>query len=126
MALNAARAGMAQPSGGFGLTKLEHGFETVALPVALERKMGILAMKVFAQDGLVGQASTEQLLRYSLSLPVATAIVGMPKVEHIDENIAIAKAFRPMAPAERKELSDRLALDHKARLDRYFATHQDV
>jgi hypothetical protein len=31
-------------------------FETVALPVALRKKMGVTAMKIFAQDVLVGQA----------------------------------------------------------------------
>jgi uncharacterized protein len=125
MALNAARAGMAPPNGGFGMTKLEHGFETVALPVAVLKNMGIIAMKVFAQEGLVGVATPEQLLRYSLSLPVSAAVAGMPKMEFIDTNIAIAKAFRPMAAAEMKELSDRLAVDHKARLDRYFSNHVD-
>ncbi len=125
MALNAARAGMAPPNGGFGMTKLEHGFETVALPVAVRKNMGIIAMKVFAQEGLVGAATPEQLLRYSLSLPVTAAVAGMPKMEFIDENIAIAKAFRPMPAAEMKALSDRLAVDHKARLDRYFSDHVD-
>ena len=125
MALNAARAGMASPSGGFGMTKLEHGFETVALPVAVRKNMGIIAMKVYAQEGLVGAASPEQLLRYSLSLPVSAAVAGMPKMEYIDTNVAIAKAFQPMPAAEMKELSDKLAVDHKARLDRYFSDHID-
>ena len=125
MALNAARAGMAPPTGGFGMTKLAHGFETIALPVAVRKNMGIIAMKVFAQEGLVGAASPEQLLRYSLSLPVTAAVVGMPKIEFVDTNIGIAKAFRPMPAAEMKELSDRLAVDHKARLDRYFYRHVD-
>ena len=125
MALNAARAGMASPAGGFGMTKLAHGFETIALPVAVRKNMGIIAMKAFAQEGLVGAASPEQLLRYSLSLPVTAAVVGMPKTEFVDANIAIAKAFRPMPAADMKELSDRLAVDHKARLDGYFSQHAD-
>ena len=125
MALNAARAGMASPAGGFGMTKLAHGFETIALPVAVRKNMGIIAMKVFAQEGLVDAASPEQLLRYSLSLPVSAAVVGMPKTEFIDANIAIAKAFRPMPTVEMKDLSDRLAFDHKARLDQYFNQHVD-
>ncbi len=125
MALNAARAGMSSAAGGFGMTKLAHGFETIALPVAVRKNMGVIAMKVFAQEGLVGAATPEQLLRYSLSLPVTAAVVGMPKMEFVDTNIAIAKAFRPMPAAEMKELSDRLALDHKARLDGYFTRHVD-
>ena len=86
------------------MTKLAHGFETIALPVAVRKNMGIIAMKVFAQEGLVGAASPEQLLRYSLSLPVTAAVVGMPKIEFVDTNIGIAKAFRPMPAAEMREL----------------------
>jgi uncharacterized protein len=125
MALNAARAGMAPPTGGFGMTKLAHGFETIALPVAVGKNMGIIAMKVFAQEGLVGAASPEQLLRYSLSLPVTAAVVGMPKMEFVNTNVDIAKAFLPMPAVEMKDLSDRLAVDHKARLDGYFSQHVD-
>jgi hypothetical protein len=52
-------------------------------------------------------------------------VIGMPKLNFIDENIAIAKRFEPMAPAEMRSLSDRLAADHKARLDLFFSDHTD-
>lgn len=125
MALNAARAGMARPDGGFGMTKLQQGFETIALPVAKKKDLGVIAMKIFAQEGLSGLAAPEKLIGYSLSLPVAAVVVGMPKPEFIDRNVAIARAFEPMSPAEMRGLSDRLALDHKARLDHFFASHVD-
>ena len=58
MALNAARQGMAT------LTEDPHGsFETLALPVAKRKNMGVIAMKIFAQDKLAGKASAEQLMR---------------------------------------------------------------
>ena len=57
--------------------------------------MGVLAIKAFAQDALIGQAAPEKLLTYTLSLPVTAAVVGMPKLEHIDANVRIAKAFVP-------------------------------
>ena len=41
--------------------------------------MGVLAMKVFAQDALIGQAAPQKLIYYTLSLPVTAAVVGMPK-----------------------------------------------
>lgn len=125
MALNAARAGMAKPDGGFGMTPLTHSFETLALPVANRKKMGVIAMKIFAQEGLSDKAPAEKLIRYSLSLPVTAVVIGMPKLNFIDENIAIAKRFEPMAPAEMRSLSDRLAADHKARLDLFFSDHID-
>jgi predicted aldo/keto reductase-like oxidoreductase len=125
MALNAARAGMAKPDGGFGMTPLTNSFETLALPVANRKKMGVIAMKIFAQEGLSDKAPAEKLIRYSLSLPVTAVVIGMPKLNFIDENIAIAKRFEPMPPAEMRSLSDQLAADHKARLDLFFNDHID-
>ena len=62
------------------------GFEAVAMPVALKKKMGLTAMKVFAQEKLLGKASPEMLLRYCMSLPVAATTIGMPELAHIDFN----------------------------------------
>jgi predicted aldo/keto reductase-like oxidoreductase len=125
MALNAARAGMAKPDGSFGMTPLTNSFETLALPVANRKKMGVIAMKIFAQEGLSGQAPPEKLIRYSLSLPVSAVVIGMPKLEFIDDNIAIAKRFEPLAPEEMRLLSNQLAAEHKARLDLFFRDHID-
>ena len=82
--------------------------------------------KIFAQEGLSGKASAEKLISYSLSLPVTACVVGMPQLDFIDTNIAIAKAYRPMPKEEMKELSDRLSLAHKAELDRFFCNHIDA
>ena len=83
-------------------------------------------MKVFSQEGLNGKAPVEKLISYSLSLPVTAVVIGMPKLEHIDQNIAVAKAYKPMPPAEMRDMSDKLAGEHKASLDRFFADHVDA
>jgi hypothetical protein len=83
-------------------------------------------MKVFAQDGLSGKARVEQLIRYSMSLPVSAAVVGMPKLEYIQENIRVAKAFKAMSSNEMKQISDQLAGAHKASLDAFFYNHVDA
>ena len=57
----------------------------------------------FAQDALIAPASTQKLLYYSLSLPVTAAVAGMPELEHIDDNVALAKAFKPVLPSEMKD-----------------------
>jgi predicted aldo/keto reductase-like oxidoreductase len=121
MALNAARVG---PTKKFA-DPFEECFETIALPVALRKKMGVTAMKIFGQDVLVGAAPAEQLVRYVMSLPVATAVIGMPKPEHLEENVRLAKSFTPMAPEEMRSLSTRLAASHKRALDRFFENHID-
>ncbi|MBM3810086.1 MAG: aldo/keto reductase [Acidimicrobiia bacterium] len=127
MALNVALVGMVNGQGGMVMNKeLTDSFERIALPVALKKKMGVTAMKTFAQDGLIGAAPIETLMRYSLTLPVAATVLGMPKLSHIDENIAAAKAFKPLSKSEMRDLSDKMSRQHKARLDRYFRDHVDA
>jgi aryl-alcohol dehydrogenase-like predicted oxidoreductase len=127
MALNAARAGMRGGKNGMEPNPdLKTSFEEVALPVARQKKMGVIAMKIFAQEALVGQAPPEKLLYYSLSLPgVTLAVAGMPKFEFIDQNVALAKAFKPLPAGEMQQLSAALAGRNKIALDRYFSTHVD-
>ena len=127
MALNAAMARMAEGKGGMKATRMTAGgFEELALPVAVRKGMGIIAMKVFAQDQIVGAAPIEKLLAYSLSLPVSLASVGMPKTEFIDQNIELARAFTPMSDADRRLLTDSIAAERKVSLIEFFRDHQDA
>ena len=127
MALNAGTVAMMSGAGRMVPNPhMRASFETVALPVAVRKKMGILGMKVFAQDALIGQASPGKLLYYTLSLPVTAAVVSMPKFEHIEQNTALAKAFRPLSPADMKDLSTRLSEKNKEALDRFFRNHVDA
>lgn len=126
MALNAAQIGNDAPSNkpGEGMTGAS-GFEAVAMPVALQKKMGLTAMKVFAQEKLIGQAPPEMLLRYAMSLPVAATTVGMPQLSHVDFNLATAKSFRPLSPGEMKSLPAGVSAKMRASIDRFFADHVD-
>lgn len=127
MALNGALVGMDSGKGGMVPNKaIQTSFETVALPVANRKKMGVLAMKVFAQEALLAGAPTEKLLTYTLSLPITAAVVGMPKLEHIADNARVAKAFKPMAKEEMERMSGGLSRQYKASLDRFFSTHVDA
>lgn len=127
MALNAALVGMKDGASKMEInTAVKTSFESLALPVAVKKKMGVIAMKVYAQEGLLGQAPLEKLLYYSLSLPVSLAVVGMPKLEYIEENVRMAKAFKPLAKAEMKAMSQTLSDRNKAAFDRYFRDHIDA
>jgi uncharacterized protein len=127
MALNAGMVAMMNGSTGMVPNpQMKPCFETLALPVAVRKKMGILGMKIFAQDALVGQAEPEKLLYYTLSLPVAAAVVGMPKPEQVDENIRLAKAFKPLPASEMKSMSTALSQKNKEALDRFFRGHVDA
>ena len=127
MALNAGMANMTNGSRGMVPNPaIRSSFESEALPVALRKKMGVLAIKAFAQDALIGQAPLERLLYYTLSLPVAAAVVGMPKLEHIEANARFAKAFKPLSPSEMKQMGAQLSERNKVALDRFFRDHIDA
>jgi aryl-alcohol dehydrogenase-like predicted oxidoreductase len=127
MALNIAQIGNARPSdrAGEGMTGAS-GFEAIALPIAVKKKMGITAMKVFAQEKLLGKAPPEILLRYAMTLPVSACVVGMPQIEHLDFNIRVAKNFQPLSPEEMKRLPKTVSEALRASIDRFFAAHTDA
>jgi predicted aldo/keto reductase-like oxidoreductase len=127
MALNGALVGMKNGKGGMVPNDaIKTSFETIALPVANKKKMGVIAMKVMAQDALIGPAQPGKLMYYSLSLPVTAVVIGMPKFEHVEENCQLAKAFKPLAKSEMKELSGELSKKYKAQLDQFFSNHVDA
>jgi uncharacterized protein len=126
MALNAALVGMkSSPKGMVPNTDMQTSFETVALPVARAKKMGIIALKIFGQEALVGAAPNDKLLYYSLSLPVATAVLGMPKLEHLEEDVKLAQAYKALPRSEMKSLGKELSAKYKLALDTQMHHHHD-
>ena len=121
-----------------GLTRMEFGvhtkaipmpqgnFETVALPVANRKGLGVIAMKVFGQDWLQGKAPVEKLIYYSMSLPISAAVIGMPKREYVERNAALAWNFAPLPEVERHRISDSIADKEKAAMAEFFRHHIDT
>ncbi len=127
MALNAGMASMAELPGGMKVAPAgTHSFEKLALPVALRKHLGVIAMKVSGQEQLLDAAPFEKLLAYSLSLPVSLASVGMPKLEHVEHNAELARAFKPMSTRERRRLEDSIESEKKMAMARFFRDHEDV
>ncbi len=97
MALNASRNGR---------------FEELALPAANAKNLGVIAMKITGQEFLVGdgpgKADMNSLLRYSMSLPVTTAVVGMPRPEMLAHNIETARSFTALNDQEKERLRQQL------------------
>ena len=87
-------------------------FEELALPAANTKNLGVIAMKVTGQEFLVGdgpgKAGMESLLRYSMSLPVTAAVVGMPKPEMLAHNVEIARGFTALTNSEKERLRQQL------------------
>jgi len=107
MALNASRNGR---------------FEELALPEAQAKNLGVIAMKVTGQEFLLGstagKADIDSLLHYSMSLPVTTAVVGMPTLAMLEHNAAITRTFSPLSNGEMDRLRQQLtpsreSLDHR-------------
>lgn len=68
------------------------------LPAAEEKNMGIIAMKaaayglIFREEGIT---TMDEALGYVWSYPVDTAIVGISTLDELEENVRIAKKFKP-------------------------------
>jgi uncharacterized protein len=87
-------------------------FEELALPAARAKNLGIIAMKITGQEFLLGSAAgkgeIDSLLRYSLSLPVSAAVVGMPRKEMLDHNLQLARSFTMMPEPDMERLRKEL------------------
>lgn len=75
-------------------------FEKTTLPVAVERGIGIQAMKVFANAFLTRVLSPEECLKYALSLPISCATVGCSTVGQLDDDVRIVENFKPYTGEE--------------------------
>jgi len=82
-------------------------FQESLLPAAAKKKMGVIGMKIPARDRLLrpdGVSNMKDAMSYTLTLPVSTVIIGCKTVEQLEENVAIAKTFKPLAAADMAKL----------------------
>lgn len=102
-------------------------FREKLLPLAVEKEMGIIGMKIPARGRILssyappapgaraaggagerpGAISMQEAMRYVLTLPVSTVIVGCDSPAQVAENVAIARAFTPMSDAQLAALEER-------------------
>jgi len=110
-----------------------HSFMTELLPFAVERRMGIIGMKVTGRgrllsswtppplerqkgswEGVViadrpGTLDMREALSYTLTLPVSTVIVGCDGVAQLEENVTLAREFTPLSAGQMAALQARSA-----------------
>ena len=87
-------------------------FQQQVLPVVNQRGMAALGMKSMggtADSIKKGVVKARELLRYAMSLPVATTIAGMDSLQVLRQNLNIARGFQPMSAAEMEALRARCA-----------------
>jgi hypothetical protein len=86
-----------------------YAFEDVTWPLARQKNIGLVAMKVFGGSVTTRPCKMppelrELSLRYCLSVPgVALAVIGMATKQELEQNVAWAKSFKPMTAEEMKE-----------------------
>jgi len=111
-------------------------FKEKLLPLALEKQMGIVAMKVTGRSRILsswtpppaeqqkhmweavggaviadgpGTIDMREAMSYTLSLPVSTAIVGCDSLAQLEENVKLARDFTPLSAAQMAALEARTA-----------------
>ncbi|MEM9420276.1 MAG: aldo/keto reductase [Planctomycetota bacterium] len=79
----------------------EGRYEDELLPLARERDMGVIAMKTVRRARNADLKGTD-LVRYALSLDgIATTIVGLDTLDHLNANAQMATKFEPLNLAQR-------------------------
>ena len=108
-----------------------YSFSDQLLPLAVEKQMGIVGMKVPARgrilstwtpppidkqkhmwEGMVlaptpGTLTMRQAMYYALSLPVSTVIIGCDSTAQLEENVALAREFTPLSRQQMATLTDK-------------------
>jgi predicted aldo/keto reductase-like oxidoreductase len=106
-----------------------YSFNEQLLPLAVEKQMGIIGMKIpgrgrllsswnpppveqqkHSWEGMTIQTTTpgtltmKEAVYYTLSRPVSTVIVGCDTIAQLEENVQLARDFTPLSPGQEKEL----------------------
>jgi predicted aldo/keto reductase-like oxidoreductase len=98
-------------------------FEERLLPMAVEKQMGIIGMKIPSRGRLIsnwpavgayahgktqaGPLNMKEALYYVLSLPVSTVIIGCDNVAQLEENVKLARDFTPLNQQQLATLTSR-------------------
>lgn len=85
-------------------------FEQKVLPELNRQGIAALGMKPIGGHGepvQKGVFTAKELLRYAMSLPVATTISGVSELPILEQNLEVAQNFTPLSAAEMQGLRDR-------------------
>jgi aryl-alcohol dehydrogenase-like predicted oxidoreductase len=88
-------------------------FEQRVLPELNRRGIAPIGMKSLGGDGRAVKAkvvTAQEALRYALSLPIATLVSGIDTMRVLQQNLGVARGFRPMSARQRETLLRRIAV----------------
>lgn len=98
-------------------------FQEKLLPLAVEKQLGIIGMKIPARGRLIsnwpavgpyaggkskaGPLVIKEALYYVLSLPVSTVIIGCDTIAQLEENVKLAREFTPLSAPQMASLTEK-------------------
>jgi predicted aldo/keto reductase-like oxidoreductase len=77
------------------------------LPLAREKNMGIIGMKVYFRgfaSRLPWYAGMEPFFRFALSQTISNVVIGCDDSAQLEQNAAFARSFAPLSPQEQRDL----------------------
>jgi aryl-alcohol dehydrogenase-like predicted oxidoreductase len=87
-------------------------FRERLLPAAVAKQMGIIGMKIPARGRIFrgdGIRSMSDALRWTLTQPVSTVIIGCDDLDQLEMNVEIAARFEPMQAEEMARVEEMTA-----------------
>ena len=84
-------------------------FEQLVLPEANKRGIAVLGMKSLGGSGEMvsyGVLTAQDGLRYAMSLPVATTISGIDSLGVLEQNLQVARGFKPLTAEAMQSLRE--------------------
>jgi aryl-alcohol dehydrogenase-like predicted oxidoreductase len=84
------------------------------VPVCLKKNVGVIGMKGLGGGSPNGRflshagMTSDECFRYCLSQPVAVQVVGINTMQHLKQDVALARGFKPLSSDESKQLISRV------------------
>jgi hypothetical protein len=111
-------------------------FQEKLLPLAVEKQMGIIGMKIPARGRILsswdpkagvehsweggapkaGTLNMKEAMYYTMSLPVSTVIIGCDTIAQLEENVKLARDFTPLSQTQLAGLTAKTEPCHKQAL----------
>ena len=94
-------------------------FERITLPAAAKMGIGIIAMKVTGNAGLLNQgvATVGECLNYVWSLPISMSILGCRTVEEVETDHRLATTAKKLTPTQTSEFRKKASNADFAKLE---------
>ncbi|HEY3128571.1 MAG TPA: aldo/keto reductase [Acidobacteriota bacterium] len=92
-------------------------FQKQVVPICLQKKVSVIGMKSLAGGYPKGRipasagVSAPECIRYALSLPISALVVGIISMQDLEQDLAVARNFKPMEEAEKAQLLGRVKLE---------------